>query len=98
MNGLKLDSNPLHNDLNLYIWSYEKQVKVIRIFELQIRIPSPKMKLKVKQKDLNFRVMDLNLSLVQNSNFTKAIRISYTAIQISFSAEALNARPTTPTT
>ena len=59
---MKIDSNSLHNDSNLWIWSYEEQVKAIRIFELQIRIPSPKMKLKVRQKDSNLRVMDSNLS------------------------------------
>ena len=33
------DSNFLHNDSNPWIWSYEEQGKVIRIFELWIRIP-----------------------------------------------------------
>ena len=70
------------------------------IFKLWIRIPSPKMKLrlKVRQKDLNLWVMDSNTSLAQNSNFIKAIRIPYIEIRISFSVEALNARPATPTT
>ena len=34
------NSNLLHNDSNPWIWSYEEQVKAIRIFELWIRIPS----------------------------------------------------------
>ena len=38
-------------------------------------------RLKVRQKDSNLRVMDSNPSLAQNSNFTKAIQISYTMIR-----------------
>ena len=36
--------------------------------------------------------------LMQNSNLTQAIQIPHTAIRISDSAEALNARPATPST
>ena len=36
--------------------------------------------------------------LAQNSNLTQAIRIPYTAIRILDFAEALKARPTTPST
>ena len=95
-----MDSNPIHSDLNPWILSYEKQVKAVRIFELWIRISYPKWswRLKVRLKDLNLWDMDSNPSLAQNSNFTKAIWISYTTIRIPLSAEALNARPATPTT
>ena len=96
----KGDSNLLHNNLNPWIWSYEEQVKAIRIFELWIRISYPKWswRLKVRLKDSNLRVMDSNPSLAQNLNFTKAIRIPYTAIRIPFFVKELNERPVTPTT
>ena len=35
-----MDLNHLHRDSNPWIWSYEEQGKVIRIFELWIWIPS----------------------------------------------------------
>ena len=50
----KDDSNPLHSNLNPWIWSYEEQVKVIRIFKLRIPILSPKMKLKAEGQTKGF--------------------------------------------
>ena len=61
---LKLDSNPLHNYSNPWIWSYEEQVKAIWIFELQIRISSPKMKLKVEGQTEGFESLSYGESFL----------------------------------
>ena len=60
--------------------------------------PLAKVKVEGQTELFEFLSYEFESLLAQNSNLAQAIRISYTAIRLPDSVEALNARPATPST
>ena len=83
--------------MNLELWRTRQSDSNLQVMDSNL-FSNWSWRLKGRQSDSNFRVTNSNHSLVQNSNITKAIRITYIVIWIPYAAEALNARPASATT
>ena len=87
------DSNPSAK-LKAEDWRSEESDSNLRVMDSN---PSWR-KIQISLKWFESPTQRFESLLTQNSNLAQAIRIPYTAIRIPDSAEALNARPATPST